>query len=245
MTAEKIPEKNISVVQSYTIGDIGRHFKDLDKAVKAYKKSFIDIALNLYWLDETGCSNHPDEHTHYRNISEFAFNRYGISKATTYQYIAVVKKFGKMNPETGFIDRLDDRYKDYSVTALITMSRMNDMQLLFCKPTMKISELKDICSGSRNETAGNETADNNKDASSKDEGTAPYVETDSSKADSESLPLIPKPQKDILKNSQKLFEIRDIENFEKHSGEIIKTIKRVLAQDNGKKYHVNILMTWD
>lgn len=217
-TVEKIFESDISVVQQYSLGDIDKHYKALDKAVKAYKKSFIDIALNLYWLDEIGdCNNSHVDGIFYKNIAEFALEKYGISKATTYQYIAIVKKFGKINPETGFIDKLDDKYKDYSSTALIVMSGMDDSQLSLCNPDMKVKELQAIRNGSSLE--------------------------DKSKDLKKSEPKKDKPKQSS--NSENLYNFRNIEDFDTYSVEVIMSIRKILSQNNGKQYHVEINMTWD
>lgn len=217
-TVEKIPKSDISVVHQYSIGDIDKHYKALDKAVKAYKKSSIDIALNLYWLDEVGdCNNSHVDGVFYKNIAEFASDKYGISKATTYQYIAIVKKFGKINPETGFIDKLDDKYKDYSSTALIVMSGMNDDQLSLCKPDMKVKELQAIRSGLSLE--------------------------DKSKDPKKSEPKKDKPKQSS--NSTILYEICSVDEFDLQSVDIVKNLRRVLRQDNGTKYHISISMTWN
>lgn len=217
-TVEKIPKSDVSVVKSYTVGEINEHYRKLDKAVKAYKKSFIDIALNLYWLDDIGdCNNAHVDGVFYKNIADFALDKYGISKATTYQYISIVRKFGRINPETGFIDKLDDKYKDYSSTALIVMSGMDDLQLMFCRPDMKIKELQAIRSGSSSE-------DKSKD------------------------PKKPEPKKDrpsLSSNSTILYEICSVNEFEVQSKEIMESIKKALMQNNGTDYHITINMTWD
>ena len=216
--AEKIPESDISVVRTCTEADIDFHFAALDRAVKAYKRSFINIALNLYWIDEVaGHTGIVRDSVSYQNIAEFASDMYGISKATTYQYIAIVKKFGKINPNTGFIDKLDDKYRDYGSTALIVMSGMNDDQLSLCKPDMKVKELKAILNG----------------LPSKDKTGDPKK---------------PEPKKDKPNqnsNSENLYILRNMEDYETYSREILKCIKTVLMQDDGIKYHINISMTWD
>lgn len=217
-TVEKIPKSDVSVVKSYTVGEVKEHYEKLDKAVKAYKKSFLDIALNLYWLDDIGDCNYVHvDGVFCKNIADFAFDKYGISKATTYQYISIVKKFGKINPNTGFIDKLDDKYKDYSSTALIVMSGMNDDQLSLCNPDMKIKELQAIRSGSSLE-------DKSKDSKK------------------------PEPKKDKLKqnsNFENLYILRNMEDYETYSREILKCIKKVLMQDNGVNYRIDISMSWD
>lgn len=247
-TVEKIPESDISVVQQYSLGDVDKHYKALDKAVRAYKKSFIDIALNLYWLDEVGdCNNAHVDGVFYKNIADYALNKYGISKATTYQYIAIVKKFGKMNPDTGFIDKLDDKYKDFSSTALIVMSGMDGIQLMFCKPDMKIKELKALRDGSAIEDKS-ENRERMEDESEKGSEIMEKPELEQKEDNTKNNDYIPFDSKSQLppnRNSQKLFEIKDTEDFEKRSKGIMDTIKRTLSQNNGRQYHVEISMTWD
>lgn len=143
---EKIPKDDTAVIV-VTKQSINKHLKELDKIFDAFRKNyFFSIGFGLYWFDDTGAYQRIVTKT-YDNIADFAKDRYGISKATTYQYLAVIKKFGKINPDTGEIDAIQDEYKDYKSTALIIMSGMTDEQLAQCRPDMKTKELKAIRDG--------------------------------------------------------------------------------------------------
>ena len=142
-TVENISKDDTSVIVIDT-KSINRHLKELDKIFDAFRKNyFYQIGFGLYWFDDTGAYQQIGSKT-YDNIADFAKDRYGISKATTYQYLAVIKKFGKINYETGEIDSIQDEYKDYKSTALIIMAGMTAEQLAQCSPDMKTKELKFI-----------------------------------------------------------------------------------------------------
>ena len=114
-TVENISKDDTSVIVIDT-KSINRHLKELDKIFDAFRKNyFYQIGFGLYWFDDTGAYQQIGSKT-YDNIADFAKDRYGISKATTYQYLAVIKKFGKINYETGEIDSIQDEYKDYKST---------------------------------------------------------------------------------------------------------------------------------
>lgn len=213
-TVENISKDDTSVIVIDT-KSINRHLKELDKIFDAFRKNyFYQIGFGLYWFDDTGAYQQIGSKT-YDNIADFAKDRYGISKATTYQYLAVIKKFGKINLETGEIDSIQDEYKDYKSTALIIMAGMTDEQLAKCSPDMKTKELKAIRDGVLLED----------------------------KQNGDEKPKSPVPQS--KSNMQSLFKIESVSDLESRSKEILESIKKVLMQDNGTKYHVDISMTWD
>ena len=213
---EKIPKSDTSVIVADT-KSINRHLKDLDKIFDAFRKNyFFQIGFGLYWFDDTGAYQQINGKV-YDNIADFAKDRYGISKATTYQYLAVIKKFGQINSETGEIDAIQDKYKEYKSTALIIMAGMTDEQLTQCSPSMKTKELKAIRDGVLLEDNQNENKE--------------HAE---------------KPKSSVSKNNtQSLFKIESVSDLESRSKEILESIKKVLMQDNGTKYHVDISMTWN
>lgn len=214
---EKIPKEDTSVIVADT-KSINKHLKELDKIFDAFRKNyFFQIGFGLYWFDDTGAYQQIGSKT-YDNIADFAKDRYGISKATTYQYLAVIKKFGKINPDTGEIDAIQDEYKDYKSTALIIMAGMTDEQLAKCSPSMKTKELKAIRDG------------------------VPLIE-DKQNGDKEHAE---KPKPSIPRNNaQSLFKIESVSDLESRSKEILEAIKKVLMQDNGTNYSIDISMTWD
>lgn len=215
-TVEKIPESDTSVIVTDT-KSINKHLKALDNIFDAFRKEyFFAIGFGLYWFDDTGAYQQIENKT-YNNIADFAKDRYGISKATTYQYLAVIKKFGKINPETGEVDAIKDEYKDYKSTALIIMSGMTDEQLTKCNPDMKTKELKALRDGLPLE--------------------------DKSKDPKKSEPKKDKPKPSV--NSENLYTLRDMEDYETYSREILKCIKNILKQNDGIKYQIDISVVWD
>lgn len=202
---------------------ITRHLKNLDGAFDTVKKAFFTIGFGLYWFDDTGAYRQIGN-KEYGSISDFAKDRYGLSKTTTYSYLSVIKRFGKINPETGEIDALQDKYKDFSSTALIAMSGMTDEQLSRCKSDMKVKQLKAISA----------------DADLLEEGDNDTDDTDDTN-ENEGLKEF-KPEK--KNNAVELYNIKSVEDLEKRSKEILEGIKKSLLQDNGVEYHVSIVMTW-
>lgn len=225
---EKIPKDDTTVIVA-SKQLINKHLKELDKIFDLFRKNyFFAIGFGLYWFDETGAYRQIDRLFPYRpydNIAEFAKDRYGISKATTYQYLAVIKKFGKINPETGEIDAIQDEYKDYKSTALIIMTGMTDEQLAQCSPDMKTKELKAIRDGIPliEDKQENDKPDGEKTQTQKPKPPAPGAKA----------------------NVQSLFKIESVTDFEKRSKEIMEAIKKVLSQNNGVSYNIDISMTWD
>lgn len=201
---------------------VSKHLKALDSAFGSIKSTFLKIGFNLYWFDDTGAFAKIGDRE-YNSIADFAKDRYGLSKATTYSYLAVVKRFGKLNSKTNEIDSLLDEYSAYSSTALITMSGMTDEQLKRCRPDMKIKQIKAIY----NDADLLESKGDDENASDNQTG-----------ADLKEF----KPEK--KSNAVELLRIENIEDFRKRQKEIFSVIEKSLTQENDIPYHVNIVMTW-
>ena len=143
---------------------VNRHLKSLDSAVSMAKRGFLGIGFNLHWFKDT-LTYQSVGGKEYPTIEAFAKDRYDISRSTTLAYIAVVEKFGRVNPGTGEIDALKDEYKDYSPTALITMCAMDDETIAKCKPNMKVKDLKALMTAKDDDENDGDKPD---DAGSKD-----------------------------------------------------------------------------
>jgi len=211
---------------------VSRHLKALDNAVKAVKKGFLGIGYNLYWLKDTLAYQEVDGRE-YPTIEAFAKDRYDISRSTCLAYIAVVEKFGKLNPETNEIDSLQDEYKDYSPTALITMCAMDGETLAKCKPNMRIKDLKALM------TAKDED-DENPDDSTDDNDSDSDDSNDSDSDDSNDSNDSDVNSSDSRLNGVCLLHINTVEELENKKEYIIEVMKRVLAQKTQISYTVGV-----
>lgn len=237
VTAEKLEiakttSKDIVVTSREAVD---KHLKALDNAVKACKKGFLGIAFNLYWFKDT-CTYQEIGGKEYPTIEAFARDKYDISRSTCLAYIAVVEKFGKLNPETNEIDSLKDEFKDYSPTALITMCAMNDEMLSICNPNMRVKDLKALMNA-KDEDEDDETddsADNGKNGSSdsdgneSDDGTDETDETDVNSEDSR------------LKGFC-LLHINTVEELENKKEYVFDVMKRILTQQTNINYTVGVM----
>lgn len=221
--AEIILPENTSVVIA-TKEQVNEHLKALDDAVKSFEKTFFRIGLELYWFYETQ-SYVEIEGKEYANVADFAKSRYGISKATTYQYIKVYDKFGERNANGDCIG-ISPNYAAYTSTQLIVMSQMDDTTIKKCTPDQKICEMKALLKGiSENDDDGDENDGDNGNGDNGDER---------------------KPFNTIKKaNTQELYSISSVEELEKLKNEIFETIRKTVGTGvNGVKYGVSVVMTW-
>lgn len=204
---------------------VNKHLKALDSAVSTAKKGFLGIGFNLRWFKDT-LTYQSIGGKEYPTIESFAKDRYDISRSTTLAYIAVVEKFGRVNPDTGEIDTLKDEYKDYSPTALITMCAMDDETLAKCKPNMKVKDLKALMSARDEEddnAPGSDSGDNDGDAPDSDSGDG-----DINAASDNSL-------KGVL-----LLHVSAAEELENKKEYILDVMKRILTQNTAADYTVGI-----
>lgn len=221
--AEIIPADRTSVV-ACTKEQIREHLKTLDDAVASFESTFFKIGLELYWFYTTQAYVSIDG-VEYANIADFAKKRYGISKATTYQYINVYDRFGKLDTVTGDCIGIDDKYKDYGSTQLLVMSQMSDEIIAKCTPSQKISEMKALLKGIPDD-----------DGADDQDNTGAGGESNSTR----------KPPNTIRgANMQELFSISSADELEKVKDVLVETIRKAIGQGkNGVNYGVSVVMTW-
>lgn len=222
--AEIIPADRTSVV-ACTKEQIREHLKTLDDAVASFESTFFKIGLELYWFYTTQAYVSIDG-VEYANIADFAKKRYGISKATTYQYINVYDRFGKLDTVTGDCIGIDDKYKDYGSTQLLVMSQMPDEIIAKCTPSQKIAEMKALLKGISDD---DDDTDNENGDGAGGENTSTRKPFNTIKT----------------ANTQELYSISSVEELEKIKDEIINTIRKTVGQGvNGVNYGVSVVMTW-
>ena len=224
----EIIDKKDTVVVMADKKAITAHLKALDECFKGVEKTFFRVAFNLHWFYKTNAYCEINGKS-YANIEQFARDRYGISKPTTYNYINIVDKFGKPS-ENGDITELLPCYKDFSSTKLLCMLNMDDDTLMKCTPKMTVAEIKKLLAESKGieckeDTA--ETADGNNNDSA-----------DSEKAEKKSV------TRTTYANTQELYSIKTVEDLESHAKEILDALKKALSQNNGTDYGISIQMFW-
>lgn len=208
---------------------VAKHLKALDNAVKACRKGFLSIGYNLYWLKDTLAYQEVDG-KEYLTIEAFAKDKYDISRSTCLAYIAVVEKFGKVNPETNEIDSLQGEYKDYSPTALITMCAMDSETLAKCKPNMRVKDLKALM------TAKDEENDDN-DSDIKNSSSDGDNDNDSDDTDDDSGIN----SDDTRVKGFCLLHINTVEELEDKKGYVFEVMKRILTQKTSVNYTVGVM----
>lgn len=208
---------------------VNRHLKALDSSVKTMKKGFLGIACGLRWFKDTMAYQRIGDRE-YPTIEAFARDRYDISRSTTFAYIAVVEKFGKVNPETGDIDELMEEYRDYSPTALITMCAMDEETLAKCKPNMKVKDLKALISA-RDE----DEEDNGGDSTGSDPGSGDGDDPDGDSGDGGINAASDSSIKGVC-----LLHVNTVEEFENRKEYILDVMKKILTQNTAADYTVGI-----
>ena len=219
----EIIEKKDTVVVMADKKAITAHLKALDECFKGVEKTFFRVAFNLHWFYKTNAYCEINGKS-YANIEQFARDRYGISKPTTYNYINIVDKFGKPN-ENGDITELLPCYKDFSSTKLLCMLNMDDDTLMKCTPKMTVAEIKKLLAESKGIECKEDTAE-----------TAEMA--DSEKTEKKSV------TRTTYANSQELYSIETVEDLESHAKEIMDALKKALSQNNGTDYGISIQMFW-
>ncbi len=96
----------------------------LVNSLEDYRVSSIDIACRLYAIYEEKLYRYAG----YKNIYDYSAGRFGFRKSTVSEFLHVVKRFGcKMIGSSDW--DINIRYRDYSISKLVIMSRMTDAEL--------------------------------------------------------------------------------------------------------------------
>lgn len=212
---------------------VSKHLKALDSAVSTAKKGFLGIGFNLRWFKDT-LTYQSIGGKEYPTIEAFAKDRYDISRSTTLAYIAVVEKFGRVNPDTGEIDTLKDEYKDYSPTALITMCAMDDETIAKCKPNMKVKDLKALMTAKDDDENDGDKPD---DAGSKDGSPDDSGESDDTDDGGEND--INATTDNTLKGIR-ILSINTVAELEDKKEYIFDVMKKILSQKTTVDYTVGV-----
>lgn len=232
-TAETMNPTVNSVVDT-SKGAVNRHLKSLDSAVSMAKRGFLGIGFNLHWFKDT-LTYQSVEGKEYPTIEAFAKDRYDISRSTTLAYIAVVEKFGRVNPGTGEIDALKDEYKDYSPTALITMCAMDDETIAKCKPNMKVKDLKALMTAKDDDENDGDKSD---DAGSKDGSPDDSGESDSADDDGDENDI--NATTDNTLKGIRILSINTVAELEDKKEYIFDVMKKILSQKTAVDYTVGV-----
>lgn len=127
-----IPQNN-----KITTGSFEEFETGLYKAMHRVKQSFFEVG---YWLYHASDKHQFLSNNGYSNIAEYAFEKYGLSKSTTYDLIKVYRRF---RDDTGLAT--DPQYIRLSQSQLVALSRMKYTERDFLskvKPTDTVSDIE-------------------------------------------------------------------------------------------------------
>ena len=105
-------------------------------SIKDIARSFVKIGYYLKYIKEKELYKEDG----YRDIWEFAFDTYGISRSTASRYIAINDRFS----EHGNSPVLAAVYQDYSKSKLQEMLYLTDEQIENVTPEMTVKEIREI-----------------------------------------------------------------------------------------------------
>ena len=127
----QIPEDNRIVTKTFEEFEIG-----LDKAMHRVKLSFFEVGYWLYYAQDR--YNFLSDNG-YNNIAEYAYEKFGLSKSTTYDLIKVYRRF---RDESGYA--ISPEYIRLSQSQLVALSRMKYTEKYFLSRVQPSDTVTDI-----------------------------------------------------------------------------------------------------
>ena len=110
----------------------------IEKGFNKASEAYITIGCALYQI-------HHNEYfriDNYKNIAEFALDKYELKKATTHNYIRVIERFG--NIVDGKPSGLKEEFKSFKCSQLVAMLKLNDEAIAQVDPSSTIKEIKKL-----------------------------------------------------------------------------------------------------
>lgn len=203
-----------------------RFVKAIDTGFKKASDAFIIIGCALWNI-------HHNEYyriDNYKNIAEFALDRYELKKSTTHNYINVVEKFGEL--KDGKALGIKDAYKDFSYSQLVAMLSLTPEQLEAVLPDWSVRKIVGfgkelpLLHASESGIESDDTAD---------------VESDSSTFTSDS-PEEYLTAPEIVTGRTLLGEFTDFDEIEKQRDVFISAYENMRKDKNFKNKNVRIVL---
>ena len=112
-------------------------FKDaMDREIKEASEGFVRIGYLLKIARDTDILHESG----FKSVAEFASSRYGLTADIVSRYIAINDRFS----ESGYSDRLADRYQAYGMTKLAEMLTLPDEVIAAIPTTATRQEIREI-----------------------------------------------------------------------------------------------------
>lgn len=152
-----------------------RYIRQIDSAYKNMEKCYLDTAFALHSIYQ----NQLYKIDNFKNIYDFAKEKYNIARGTCNTFINICEKFGVKN-ENGNISQLALEYEKYSASQLAVMLTFPVALLNRCNSGMTVRELKRMKSDFQEEQAQHKAlldsrkeSDSQKGADSQEEFNSP------------------------------------------------------------------------
>lgn len=125
------------------------------------ESSYEKIAFNLYWFYE----NKAFEQLGYKTFVDFTSKEYGVKKATAYNYVNIVERFGERDEQGLITGNIRKEFKDFKSSKLIALLDVVDVeQLKEFDAYMSVRDIKKKVKEINGEdTDVSDTSDNNND----------------------------------------------------------------------------------
>lgn len=215
---KKTPEKATTAVDVYSpemVRELSKRTRMIRTEMNKVESSFTKIAFNLHWIYTNGSFKALGAD----NIYTFAKNEFGIARGTTSNFINVVERFGK-KIDGRIVEEIDENYRGYNSSQLITMLGIDDENLKKVHTDMSVREIKKV----KKEVQGDTNTGKKKASATAEKETVVDVES-------------------AEVNRTVMITVKDLDDYQKHMDMIETQIRRALVADNGK-YKVEIAYTW-
>lgn len=201
-----------------------RMLVNIEKGFVKASEAYVLIACNLWQI------NH-DEYfriDNFKSIADFALEKFEMKKATVYNYIKVIDKFGEVID--GKALGLKEQFKLFKCSQLINMLSFTPEQLEAIDPAWSVRRIIEFGKSPLLDTQGN--------AEDSDEGSMVDSETLDENGNAQMYMTIP----EINDGRTHLFEFTDVDDIEKRMSDIRSAFNNMKNDKDFKNKNVRLVI---
>lgn len=127
-----------SAYDSAEIQNYQKLCKEISQEINSVEKSYLSIAIKIHTIHKKKLYQIGN----FANIYDFAYEKFGLSRATCNNYDNICKKFGKFDNVTDECIGLLPEYEVFSPSQLVAMFSLPKAVLKDIKPEMSVREIR-------------------------------------------------------------------------------------------------------
>lgn len=134
------PEKPAQIDPKVLEKELKKRTAIIRKEMGRIESSFLTIAFQIYWVYDTDSFKLMG----YKNIYDYAEDEFNIKKTTTHNFLCIVENFAERDENGKIIEKLIDKWKDFTVSKLTRCVALTDENRKIVTPQTTVKKLEEM-----------------------------------------------------------------------------------------------------